>query len=126
MNSEADLSDHAVLSGDLPPAMTKREPVPVVWLHRSLTHPHFHAGIHYEKRDGWEHVPLVAVERAAEACRALLDEKEEARALQASYAAKGKGDELDRLRHWATVSTFNAGIRCCIAAVMGCEALPPG
>jgi threonine dehydratase len=58
-----------------------------------------------------------AMEEAAVSCAAVLDEKEEARALQASYAAKGTPDELDRLRHWATVSTFNAGIRRCVAAI---------
>lgn len=31
---------------------------PVAWMHRSLTHPQYDGGIHPEKRDGWEHVPL--------------------------------------------------------------------
>lgn len=56
---------------------------------------------------------------ARAACEAILDLKEEARAEQASREAAGTQDELARLRHYATVSTFNAGVRRCIAAIGG-------
>ena len=59
----------------------------------------------------------IARERAVGACRQVLDEREESRAEQASRDARGTEDELARLRHWATVSTFNAGVRRCIAAI---------
>jgi hypothetical protein len=58
-----------------------------------------------------------ALEEAALACNEVLDMKEEARAEQASHEARGTADELARLKHWATVSTFNAGVRRCIAAI---------
>jgi membrane protein required for beta-lactamase induction len=61
-------------------------------------------------------------DQAAAACATVLDMKEEARALQASRDAAGTPEELDRLKHWATVSTFNAGVRRCIAAI---KASPP-
>lgn len=56
---------------------------------------------------------------ARAACESVLDLKEEALAEQASRAAAGTPDELARLRHYATVSTFNAGVRRCIAAIGG-------
>jgi hypothetical protein len=57
-------------------------------------------------------------ERCVEACKSKLDDKEEARAERASHQAAGTEDEASRLRHWATVSTYNAGIRRCIAAIL--------
>lgn len=58
-------------------------------------------------------------ERCAAACRTVLDMKEEARAEQQTRTAKGLDDELRALRHYSTVSTFNAGVRRCIAAILG-------
>jgi hypothetical protein len=57
-------------------------------------------------------------DRAVAACKRVLDEKQEREAEQASRDAKGTDSELDRLRHWATVSTYNAGVRRCIAAIL--------
>lgn len=62
-------------------------------------------------------VERLTLESAAQGCIAVLDEKEESRAEVASRKAKGTPDELARLRHWMTVSTFNAGVRRCIAAI---------
>lgn len=56
-------------------------------------------------------------EATVSVCEGVLDMKEEARAFNASQEARGTPEELDRLRHWSTVSTFNAGIRRCIAAI---------
>jgi hypothetical protein len=69
------------------------------------------------QRDTW----MRAMEVAAESCASVLDLKEEARALQASRDASGTDEELSRLQHWATVSTYNAGVRRCAAAI---RALP--
>jgi hypothetical protein len=57
-------------------------------------------------------------ERCVEACKSVLEMKEEARADQASRDARGADVELGRLKHWLTVSTYNAGIRRCIAAIL--------
>lgn len=66
----------------------------------------------------WTASRKLALEEAAASCAGMLDEKAEARALRASRDATGTPEELSRLKHWMTVSTYNAGIRRCIAAVM--------
>lgn len=55
--------------------------------------------------------------QAVAACVTVLDMKEEARAEKQTRATAGLDDELRALRHYATVSTFNAGVRRCIAAI---------
>jgi hypothetical protein len=82
-----------------------REDMAQKWNRRSL------------QRETW----MRAMEVAAESCASVLDLKEEARALQASRDASGTDEELSRLQHWATVSTYNAGVRRCAAAI---RALP--
>lgn len=66
----------------------------------------------------WTASRKLALEEAAASCAGMLDEKEEAQALKASQDAEGTPDELNRLRHWLSVSTYNAGVRRCITAVM--------
>lgn len=39
-----------------------KAPEPVAWLHRSMTHPQYDAGIYTDKRDGWETIPLYGPE----------------------------------------------------------------
>jgi hypothetical protein len=50
-------------------------------------------------------------------CEGLTDTKEQDRADAASRAATNQTDELSRLRHWSTVSTFNAGLKSAAAAI---------
>lgn len=64
----------------------------------------------------------VATEReaCAQVCESHMDKAELQRAEQRASEARERGDmqgELARMKHWSTVSTFNAGLRNAAAAI---------
>jgi hypothetical protein len=56
-------------------------------------------------------------ERCAAICEGLADRNEQATADQRSREAPDEKEQLARLRHWSTVSTYNAGMKNCAAAI---------
>ena len=63
---------------------------------------------------------LAEREACAKVCEALVDVSESEKSMRRVYHAKKHGDEEDELRamrHELTVSTFNAGIIKCAAAI---------
>lgn len=55
--------------------------------------------------------------RCAAICEGLADRNEQATADQRSREAPDEKEQLARLRHWSTVSTYNAGMKNCAAAI---------
>ena len=58
-----------------------------------------------------------AMAEAVRVCEEQFDHDEQAKADAASRTAKGVSSQLQRLRHWSTVSTYNAAVSRCITAI---------
>jgi 23S rRNA G2069 N7-methylase RlmK/C1962 C5-methylase RlmI len=56
-------------------------------------------------------------EKNAQKCEALLEQAKENELLARSRKLAGKPGELEALKFWLTVSTYNAAIKKCAAAI---------
>ena len=65
----------------------------------------------------WQAATARAMAEAVRVCEEQFDHDEQAKADAASRTAKGVSSQLQRLRHWSTVSTYNAAVSRCVTAI---------